>query len=106
MTLMVAFLPLVHGLVLPSTLRRGTAWASPKMAVIAEEEGCKFSTLDHFASTILGKQNRAEAFICPISDGDDADVAVPREEHDCAQVMHEGELVRARRPTVAPPQAF
>ena len=108
MTPVMALLPLVHGLVLPSTLRRGTAWASPKMAVIAEEEGCALTTLDHFASTVLGKQNRAEAFICPISDGDDADVARAREEHDCAQVMHEGELVWACLvdTTVAPPPAF
>ena len=108
MTSVMALLPLVHGLVLPSTLRRGTAWASPKMAVIAEEEGCALTTLDHFASTVLGKQNRAEAFICPVSDGDDADVARAREEHDCAQVMHEGELVWACLvdSTVAPPAAF
>ena len=97
-------LPLVHGLVVPTTLRR----ASPTMALVAEEEGCELTTLDHFASTVLGKQNRAEAFICPISDGDDADVARAREEHDCAQVMHEGELVWACLvdSTVAPPPAF
>ena len=104
MALLALLLPLVHGLVVPTTLRR----ASPTMALVAEEEGCALATLDHFASTVLGKQNRAEAFICPVSDGDDADVARAREEHDCAQVMHEGELVWACLvdSTVAPPPAF
>ena len=93
MAVLALLLPLVHGLVVLTTTRR----ASPTMALVAEEEGCVITTLDHFASTVLGKQNRAEAFICPISDGDDADVARAREEHDCAQVMHEGELVWACR---------
>ena len=78
MAVLALLLPLVHGLVVPTTLRR----ASPTMALVAEEEGCELTTLDHFASTVLGKQNRAEAFICPVSDGDDADVARAREEHD------------------------
>ena len=104
MAVLALLLPLVHGLVVLTTTRR----ASPTMALVAEEEGCVITTLDHFASTVLGKQNRAEAFICPISDGDDADVARAREEHDCAQVMHEGELVWACLvdATVAPPPAF